>query len=122
MLVHAQWLVDYAASRPGHSLPKRQDLPAMAVYDGQLFELTTVLVVSYSWAQVEEPDKGGEQLKEVAKLCRWFLKKNRQKRTLIFWDWTALPGQFVNTAYLPGQFVKHGLPAINPSRYAISAF
>ena len=44
-LVHAQWLVDYAASRLGHSLPKRQDLPAMAVDDGPLFELTTVLVV-----------------------------------------------------------------------------
>lgn len=101
VLVHAQWLVDYAASRPGHSLPKRQDLPAMAVYDGPLFELTTVLVVSYSWAQVEEPDKGGEQLKEVAKLCRWFLKKNRQKRTLIFWDWTALPQH--DAKYSPGR-------------------
>ena len=33
---------------------------------------------------------GGEQLKEVAQLCRWFLKKPA-KEDAHFWDWTAFP-------------------------------
>ena len=63
----------------------------MAIYNGPLFELTTILVLSYFWAEIEEPDRTGERLQQVARIVEWFLKRDRTKRVVVFWDWTALP-------------------------------
>jgi len=81
VLVKGSWLVRLADE--GGRLPRRQDLPAEAKWDGQELikdseeydegrerEAHKVIAVSYCWFHPEHPDPHGEQLRVIAELVR----------------------------------------------------
>lgn len=87
VLLRGSWLCRLA-DIPGSRLPRRQDLPADAMWDheelqrdseeydaGRHLPPTKVVAVSYCWHQPEHPDPEGLQLQAIATLARSALKE-----------------------------------------------
>ena len=103
LLVDGAWLVHCAFGGGGAArgvLPRRQDLPNEAVFQGPVWDKVKVLAVSHTWASPEHPDPLGERLRDVARLVAWVLETHPGCAVAVFWDFCSLPQHAVE--YSPG--------------------
>lgn len=103
VLLRGRWLCQLA-QQPGARLPRRQDLPAEAVWEHDELQLdseqydagrhlppTKVVAISYCWHRLEHPDPEGVQLQAIAALTRSALEDLGSAVDLaIFWDFCSL--------------------------------
>lgn len=102
VLIRGSWLVAFCEN-DGCQLPRRQDIPAEAIWDAdELFpypgtEISggkEIVAISHCWCTAEHPDPDGVQLKNLVQFIKeWVVVQHGllTDRIAFFLDWCSLP-------------------------------